>query len=154
MNRNKSLQSGKRAGLDGVFDKNDNSAKHGGSMARTRSQPDFLNGDSGFGDDEAPLYQPPPSSIFDRPGFGGLAFRFINIKQHPDLIISSAIYRLFSRNSIVASVKRTSVTRTSQEGPNGRHKNNHSRDEGNTARGERRHKNAMHMNERHMNARH
>ena len=36
--------------------------------------------DSGYGVDEdpmAPAYQPPRSSIFERPGFGGLAFRLV-----------------------------------------------------------------------------
>ncbi|XP_069691328.1 pre-mRNA splicing regulator USH1G [Periplaneta americana] len=44
-----------------------------GELSRSTSEPDFLhNADSGFGDD---VLLQEPASIFDRPGFGSVAFR-------------------------------------------------------------------------------
>jgi hypothetical protein len=44
-----------------------------GELSRSTSEPDFLhNADSGFGD-EVLLQE--PASIFERPGFGSVAFR-------------------------------------------------------------------------------
>ncbi|KAJ9583596.1 hypothetical protein L9F63_022069, partial [Diploptera punctata] len=60
-------QGGRQRGkLGDVFDTQ-------GELTRSTSEPDFLhNTDSGFGDDV--LLQEPPS-IFERPGFGSVAFR-------------------------------------------------------------------------------
>ena len=62
---------GKRNGLEGVFD-DDFDGKS--TMPRSKSESDFNNpGDSGFGDDVP--YMAPRASIFERPGFGSVAFR-------------------------------------------------------------------------------
>ncbi|KAF4521183.1 hypothetical protein B566_EDAN010645 [Ephemera danica] len=59
-------QTGKRGKIAGVFEQN-------GDLNRSTSEPDFLhNSDSGFGD-EGVIQE--PASIFDRPGFGTVAFR-------------------------------------------------------------------------------
>jgi hypothetical protein len=58
---------GKQRGkIEDVFDTQ-------GDLSRSTSEPEFLhNPDSGFGD-EVLLQE--PASIFDRPGFGSVAFR-------------------------------------------------------------------------------
>lgn len=68
-------------------------------------------GDSGFGDDDPlmPAYQPPRSSIFERPGFGGLAFRFVSFFNYYQNEIYWNIYFSFWRNSIAALADKTSV---------------------------------------------
>ncbi|XP_052125596.1 pre-mRNA splicing regulator USH1G [Frankliniella occidentalis] len=65
---------GKRGKIADVFDTaGELGAAPHALLSRSTSQPDFLhNSDSGLGDD-VPLVEPP--SIFDRPGFGSVAFR-------------------------------------------------------------------------------
>ncbi len=69
-----SFRLGKRTGLDNVFPTNGGGRSKSLSVG-TKDYP--KTSDSGFGDDDPaiPAYQPPRSSIFERPGFGGLAFR-------------------------------------------------------------------------------
>jgi len=61
-----------KTGLNEIFCDKLSIGRNGGSMARNQSQPDILNYNEEYGDEKAAVHR---GSIFERPGFGGLAFR-------------------------------------------------------------------------------